>query len=233
MCAGALLQAHVSRLVFGAWDEKAGAAGSRVRRRARSPAALPCRGRRRRARGRVIRSSPAILRRAPLSSANRALRPPAGRTAGASRRRIRGSAPCWPAADARQYVGSHDPPSRTRARSLRRPAHRRRRVAHRLDLDAAVRSRASPRSLRFPTSRRPCPNSPSARCRCLGQLCGSWPPFVQVALYVHIVRRRRRARARSPSVLARDCAPACLACTAGLGPGLSRRRRARSCRRGS
>jgi len=28
MCAGALLQAHVSRLVFGAWDEKAGAAGS-------------------------------------------------------------------------------------------------------------------------------------------------------------------------------------------------------------
>lgn len=28
MCAGAMLQAHVSRLVFGAWDEKAGAAGS-------------------------------------------------------------------------------------------------------------------------------------------------------------------------------------------------------------
>ncbi|MFT4228925.1 MAG: nucleoside deaminase [Microbacterium sp.] len=28
MCAGALLQSHVSRLVFGAWDEKAGAAGS-------------------------------------------------------------------------------------------------------------------------------------------------------------------------------------------------------------
>ncbi|MGC5172661.1 nucleoside deaminase [Micromonospora sp. DT81.3] len=28
MCAGALLQAHLSRLVFGAWDEKAGAAGS-------------------------------------------------------------------------------------------------------------------------------------------------------------------------------------------------------------
>lgn len=28
MCAGALLQAHISRLVFGAWDEKAGAAGS-------------------------------------------------------------------------------------------------------------------------------------------------------------------------------------------------------------
>lgn len=28
MCAGALLQAHVSRVVFGAWDEKAGAAGS-------------------------------------------------------------------------------------------------------------------------------------------------------------------------------------------------------------
>ncbi|MFG6444210.1 nucleoside deaminase [Microbacterium sp. P07] len=28
MCAGTLLQAHVSRLVFGAWDEKAGAAGS-------------------------------------------------------------------------------------------------------------------------------------------------------------------------------------------------------------
>jgi tRNA(adenine34) deaminase len=29
MCAGALLQARVARLVFGAWDEKAGAAGSR------------------------------------------------------------------------------------------------------------------------------------------------------------------------------------------------------------
>ncbi|MGZ0712858.1 nucleoside deaminase (plasmid) [Coraliomargarita sp. W4R53] len=28
MCAGALLQAHVSRVVFGAWDEKAGAVGS-------------------------------------------------------------------------------------------------------------------------------------------------------------------------------------------------------------
>ncbi|HEX5857126.1 MAG TPA: tRNA adenosine(34) deaminase TadA [Microbacterium sp.] len=28
MCAGALLQAHIGRLVFGAWDEKAGAAGS-------------------------------------------------------------------------------------------------------------------------------------------------------------------------------------------------------------
>ncbi|WP_308017246.1 nucleoside deaminase [Microbacterium schleiferi] len=28
MCAGALLQAHVSRLVYGAWDDKAGAAGS-------------------------------------------------------------------------------------------------------------------------------------------------------------------------------------------------------------
>lgn len=28
MCAGAILQARVSRLVFGAWDEKAGAAGS-------------------------------------------------------------------------------------------------------------------------------------------------------------------------------------------------------------
>jgi tRNA(adenine34) deaminase len=28
MCAGAALQAHVSRIVFGAWDEKAGAVGS-------------------------------------------------------------------------------------------------------------------------------------------------------------------------------------------------------------
>ncbi|WP_091500714.1 nucleoside deaminase [Microbacterium sp. cf332] len=28
MCAGAILQAHVSRVVFGAWDEKAGAVGS-------------------------------------------------------------------------------------------------------------------------------------------------------------------------------------------------------------
>jgi tRNA(adenine34) deaminase len=28
MCAGAILQAHVSRIVFGAWDDKAGAAGS-------------------------------------------------------------------------------------------------------------------------------------------------------------------------------------------------------------
>jgi len=30
MCAGALLQSRVSRVVFGAWDEKAGAAGSVV-----------------------------------------------------------------------------------------------------------------------------------------------------------------------------------------------------------
>ncbi len=28
MCAGAILQARIARLVFGAWDEKAGAAGS-------------------------------------------------------------------------------------------------------------------------------------------------------------------------------------------------------------
>lgn len=28
MCAGAILQAHVSRVVFGAWDDKGGAAGS-------------------------------------------------------------------------------------------------------------------------------------------------------------------------------------------------------------
>ena len=28
MCAGAILQAHIGRVVFGAWDEKAGAAGS-------------------------------------------------------------------------------------------------------------------------------------------------------------------------------------------------------------
>lgn len=28
MCAGAALQAHISRVVFGAWDDKAGAAGS-------------------------------------------------------------------------------------------------------------------------------------------------------------------------------------------------------------
>ena len=28
MCAGAILQSRVSRVVFGAWDEKAGAAGS-------------------------------------------------------------------------------------------------------------------------------------------------------------------------------------------------------------
>lgn len=28
MCAGAILQAHVARVVFGAWDDKAGAAGS-------------------------------------------------------------------------------------------------------------------------------------------------------------------------------------------------------------
>lgn len=28
MCAGALLQAHIGRVVFGAWDDKAGAAGS-------------------------------------------------------------------------------------------------------------------------------------------------------------------------------------------------------------
>lgn len=28
MCAGAILQARVSRVIFGAWDDKAGAAGS-------------------------------------------------------------------------------------------------------------------------------------------------------------------------------------------------------------
>ncbi|WP_298742304.1 tRNA adenosine(34) deaminase TadA [uncultured Microbacterium sp.] len=28
MCAGAILQSHLTRVVFGAWDEKAGAAGS-------------------------------------------------------------------------------------------------------------------------------------------------------------------------------------------------------------
>jgi len=28
MCAGAIIQSHVDRLVFGAWDDKAGAAGS-------------------------------------------------------------------------------------------------------------------------------------------------------------------------------------------------------------
>ena len=30
MCAGAVLQSRISRLVFGAWDEKAGAVGSRI-----------------------------------------------------------------------------------------------------------------------------------------------------------------------------------------------------------
>ena len=29
MCAGAIAQARISRLVFGAWDDKAGAAGSK------------------------------------------------------------------------------------------------------------------------------------------------------------------------------------------------------------
>lgn len=29
MCAGAITQARISRLVFGAWDDKAGAAGSK------------------------------------------------------------------------------------------------------------------------------------------------------------------------------------------------------------
>ena len=28
MCAGAILQARITRVVFGAWDDKAGAAGS-------------------------------------------------------------------------------------------------------------------------------------------------------------------------------------------------------------
>ena len=30
MCAGAILQARIGRVVFGAWDEKAGAAGGRI-----------------------------------------------------------------------------------------------------------------------------------------------------------------------------------------------------------
>ena len=59
MCAGAVLAARVGRLVFGAWDEKAGAVGSVLDVDARPPAGHRGRGRGGRARG----ESAALLRR--------------------------------------------------------------------------------------------------------------------------------------------------------------------------
>ena len=64
MCAGAILAARVPTVVFGAWDEKAGAAGSRLRRAARPPAQPPRRGLRRRARPRNPPPAARLLRRA-------------------------------------------------------------------------------------------------------------------------------------------------------------------------
>ena len=68
MCAGALLQAHVSRLVFGAWDEKAGAVGSLydvVRDRRLPSRAEVVAGR---ARRRGVGSAARLLRVTPLAS---------------------------------------------------------------------------------------------------------------------------------------------------------------------
>ena len=61
MCAGAALTARVARIVYGAWDEKAGAVG-RLRSRARRPAADRRRGRRRRARRGVRGAAARVLR---------------------------------------------------------------------------------------------------------------------------------------------------------------------------
>ena len=55
LCAGAILAARIPRLVFGAWDEKAGAVGQRLRRAARPAPAAPRRGRHGRARRRERR----------------------------------------------------------------------------------------------------------------------------------------------------------------------------------
>ena len=69
MCAGALLQAHISRLVFGAWDEKAGAAGSMydVVRDRRLPYRAEVVGRR--ARGGGGRPAQGLLRGPPVDRA--------------------------------------------------------------------------------------------------------------------------------------------------------------------
>ena len=63
MCAGAAVLARVDRVVFGAYDEKAGAVGIAVGRRARPPPQPPARGGRRRPRRGVRRAARRVLRR--------------------------------------------------------------------------------------------------------------------------------------------------------------------------
>jgi tRNA(adenine34) deaminase len=78
MCAAAAVHARVRRVVFGAWDPKAGAAGSIVNVHAADESS---RGRvRRRAHGRVLEPPDALLREAPrLDSVFRTIGAPARR----------------------------------------------------------------------------------------------------------------------------------------------------------
>ena len=62
MCAGALVLARVARLVFGAYDPKAGAVSLALRRRTGSAAESSGRRARRRPRGRVRRAAAGLLR---------------------------------------------------------------------------------------------------------------------------------------------------------------------------
>ena len=72
MCAGAAVLARVERVVFGAYDDKAGAVGLALGRRARPAAQPPARGRRRGAGRRVDRPAGRVLRRAEVDLAPRA-----------------------------------------------------------------------------------------------------------------------------------------------------------------
>ena len=77
MCAGAIVLARVPRVVFGAWDPKAGAAGSVLDMLAAAAAQPPARGRGRAAGGGVRRAADELLRGPALSraAAGRALLP--------------------------------------------------------------------------------------------------------------------------------------------------------------
>ena len=66
MCAGAIVWARVPRVVYGAADPKAGAAGSVLNVLGRAAPQLAARGRRRPARRRVRGAADGLLRLAPL-----------------------------------------------------------------------------------------------------------------------------------------------------------------------
>ena len=68
LCAGAILAARIPRVVFGAWDEKAGRRRKRLRPAARPPAQPPRGGRRRGARRRVQPPAVRLLQRAVATS---------------------------------------------------------------------------------------------------------------------------------------------------------------------